>query len=278
MNIAIVSHPRSGSSYLTRVFAQFSNVQTVMEPFHPNDEVAIQHIKHCLADNFSRFENDIKLAGYAIGTYAHEQPVKFLTLLKQYVNKPTLVFKLFPEHIQKTQFHALFNVVDGVIFLRRNQVHSFISSQIANETNVWANKNTSDIFPHFQEDAFLWWNKFIVSYFADVNNVVYSHGIPFTSIDYERINVENSTVELLSEWSKNNNLNVGAYTASKINLLQQDKRHLATEKVNNPHDLQACLHKYGIFHLNSAFEPNGKVALLKPTFMSRVSGLFSRGL
>ncbi len=156
--VIIVSHPRSGSSYVNRLLGNFDKINIVMEPFHQYEDVAKAHIRSTLSNKYSDFISQVKLLDSSLYEYAHNKPKEFIELVGSYTEGEYLALKIFPDHLPDEQLEELLASSSVVIFLRRNPLHSYISSRIADKLEIWGGKDTSKIKVSIDEESYIKWN------------------------------------------------------------------------------------------------------------------------
>jgi hypothetical protein len=245
----IVSHPRSGSTFLANNLRQFEEFNCVMEPFHQHPAVVTQHIIGGFGDSGRNYLRMLEDENLDLHLYSHEHVLRYLEDLKGLCSKPYLVLKLFPGHLPFNALQLLLKTVDGVIFLNRNVVHSYISNQIAKENNVYGGKDTSNEQPEFSTSGFVWWNNYLSDFMLKVEDFVFKSQIANIRLSYESLLQANNATDFLKSRMNAFGLELNIVANTKTNK-RQDNRTLASDKVLNPEFMMDYLRSIGLDYLN----------------------------
>jgi hypothetical protein len=220
-----------------------------MEPFHQNDSVVAQHIKGGFAERGRGYLSALEEENIDLQKYSHEHVLKYLDELKSLCSKPYLVLKIFPGHLNFEALQLILKAGDGVIFLNRNVVHSYISNEISKANNVYSGKNTSDEKPEFKTSGFVWWNNYISDFMLRVEDFVFSSQIKNIRLFYESLLQTDNPSDFLESRMKAFGLDLNIVDNKKTNT-RQDSRTLASNKVLNPELMMEYLRCIGLDYLN----------------------------
>lgn len=254
-NISIVSHPRSGSTYLASLLANFVGMRTVMEPFHQQENVAAAHIKTLTKDRYSEFSAELEDLQSSIYEFGHTRPVDFLDTLSHYVRCDHLVFKVFPGHLAPEKLEELLKGMDLIIFLTRNTLHSYISYRIASSLHVWRRKDTSNIKVDIDEASFIRWNNKNYHFLKNAHDIVKKNKLPYIDVQYENLLNTKESLEELSQRLEEKGILLEIKKDICIYTRKQDLRQSAYSKVNDVSALNSLVTKFGIKDLIDATEP-----------------------
>lgn len=173
-DIVLISSPRSGSTYITRLLSESNHVTNLEEPFHPTQEAnpITYHLLHRTPE---------------IGTM-HEglTPVEQINICKNTIPSKYFVYKIFPGHIKEQRYiNEIINQSFVVIILYRNILKKFISDRKARKIDAWENVNTTDIKIHFDIDDYKFYKQKNEKFIEFNKKYVQSIGKPFYTIQYE---------------------------------------------------------------------------------------------
>jgi len=246
--IPIISHPRSGSTYLMRLIAQASNVATVMEPFHPYEQVRQSQILSFLQNSTSVVPVEMLERASQLANIARSDCHSLIKQLCILSKQSTLSFKLFPGHLPARELYQVFEQTRNAVFLRRNLVHAFISDTIASDSGRYTNIDNSDVKIQFEPMLFKLWAEQKQSFLSQTQRSLSYLKVPFQVIDYELLLTmnEKSVQNLLM------NQGLTFDTPLKLEatgLKKQDNRTSVFEKVSNPETVRDCLREFGWHNL-----------------------------
>lgn len=125
--VTVVSHPRSGSTFLVAEAGKLSNVRALMEVFHCNESVVVDHLQ-AFADPIKK---QLAVTEDGFREKIISDPLQYLQALNNEVPEGILLFKVFPEHLPADKLGHVIHASNLIIFLLRNVLHSFISNEIA---------------------------------------------------------------------------------------------------------------------------------------------------
>lgn len=245
MYIPVFSHPRSGSTFLMQLLSQANNVSEIMEPFHPYANVREANINEFLR------RQKIAPANLTPGLVdlARVDPAQFLNYCANANNREILCVKCFPGHIDENKIEFFIKNAHGAIILKRNLVHSFISDEIATQTNKYTNTNTSDIKILFDSKKFKNWVKQKIIFLQQIEFIINSNKQKAIVVNYEDIIAQNMAGFI----SKMLYLGIELGQSFSLNDVwsnRQDQRIRATDKVTNPDELTTTLAEMGWLKLN----------------------------
>lgn len=260
----LIAHARTGSTFICQKLGDLAEADVYFELFH-ND---LEQTRRFLGDNadavWEKFE---PLAGGNLRGYLAAHPLELLDFLDQRITQRDRIFKLFPNHLNSDNVQAVLEQSAGVMMLHRNLLHSFLSHEIAMQTQKWVNDNTSDQKVTFDPKRFAGYIRFITAFYNRVGMILEAKNIPHTDILYEDVITrpdlfEDTLAAALTE--------VGATLASTrtegATLRRQDNRPLASAKVSNPDEMLGFLKALGLETAN-----DGGTALHTSQFRNALS-------
>jgi len=240
----IAAHPRSGSTLLCRALSDVVAGRVYLELFHFAPEVQARHLEDNLDATIDHFR---PLEGEALREHLAEQPNELLDFLSSENQGADILFKLFPGHIGMAALHAMMSNLDGVLMLHRNLLHSFLSNKIARASQAWAGVDTSDQRVSFDETEFVEHVDYVISFYSSIISAAEEAGVPVKHLRYEDIVFSRDRSAQLQDVIKSLGLGQSAEPGhGEVDLLKQDQRQLASDKVTNPDKLLACLAKLGL--------------------------------
>ncbi|MDO6617624.1 hypothetical protein [Shewanella sp. 6_MG-2023] len=253
-NIQVVfSYPRSGSTFLLRELAGYSNISIAMEPFHQFENVRHKQIDTFLKSSSELSEFDRQNFTHQLVTHAREDVSLYLKVIDSSISSENVAFKVFPGHLEKPQLSYLIKHTSKPILLYRNLLHSYISDVIATESNRYANTDTSEIKISFNEKDFVTRSRKILGFMNTVKRKLRLLDINFSTMHYEELAMVSSekSSEKRDEYLSNKfAVKFEMPSNTHQSLKKQDSRGLAVEKVTNPEKMMACLHRMGLTDLN----------------------------
>lgn len=247
--IPIISYPRTGSSYLINVLDKFDNITYLMEPFHPDEQVVYQHLKHRLGGLFEPFYYDVLLQFSSLNEFSRTEPVKFLLAIQTMLKAEYLTFKIFPEHLSSSKILEVISLSQAVIFNERNVLQSFISNEIASKSGVYAKIDTSAELISFEESRFLWWKNYTSSHLTSVKSQLVNITTSSFTIHYEDVIDEAKAFNKLKLALLSEGIKVSFSNEKKVYMKRQDSRLLPSEKVLNPKTMVNVMKKHNLSYL-----------------------------
>ena len=248
--IAVISHPRSGSTYFLSILGQFHNTSALLELFHPYESVIRLHLNVGLREKASQLIDGLVLGDQTLSEFVHKNPLEYLARIKLYDGQDFLLYKVFPGHLDEVGLEAVVADSDLIIFLSRNVLHGYISECFARITGKYVGTDTSTVFTDFEENKFKSYNNQIFRFFRQVKGYTRKHMVKKVDIHYEdligREDVDQYCLRRLLEWE----LVMKPPDDYKEKLTKQDSRIFATDKVKNPDYMLKILKKYYLDYLN----------------------------
>jgi len=247
--IIIVSHPRSGSSYLNRLLSNFNRTKIVMEPFHQNPDVSSAHIKAATYNKYADFIAELENSNHTVYDYGHSNPVEFVDMIANHSDCDYLSVKIFPGHLSREKLEQLLASAAVVIFLRRNPLHSYISVKIAHKLAVWGGRDTSDIKISIDEASYIKWNNDNWLFMEASKAIVKEHNVAHIDLQYEQLLNMDVALETIRQSLSDRNIYLETGRTMRKNPQVQDSRKSAIDKVTNVEDLYELTKKFRIEHL-----------------------------
>ena len=250
--VTVVSHPRSGSTFLVAEAGKLSNVRALMEVFHCNESVVVDHLQ-AFADPIKK---QLAVTEDGFREKIISDPLQYLQELNKEVPEGILLFKVFPEHLPADKLGHVIHASNLIIFLLRNVLHSFISNEIAKKLERFGGVDTSEIKIEFSKSAFLWWVGFIVTYFNSAMDSVRNHNKDFVFVHYEDLMKQSSVSAWLASQLEEQLGEVFSYSDGDVWIKKQDKRISALDKVTNPAYMQEWVAMEGLSYLLDGTNPS----------------------
>ncbi len=253
--IILVSHPRSGSSYVNRLLGNFDKINIVMEPFHQYEDVSTAHVRAILSNKYADFISHLKHLNTSLYEYAHNKPKEFIELIGDHTECEYLALKIFPDHLSDEKLEALLASSSVVIFLRRNPLHSYISSRIANQFEIWGGKDTSKIKVSIDEESYIKWNNRNWSFLEKAKTIVKQHELEYFDLKYETLLDPDKAIKHIGYLLKAHHINAQPKSNLAMGSKKQDQRESALDKVSNIDELHQLTKKFKIERLIDGSEP-----------------------
>lgn len=254
-SLLMVSHPRSGSTFLMRSLQNKYNVRALYEIFHTYENIVLQHIEQGLGEVQKKALEDNVLMSYdGVQDFSRKKPILYLDTIKIFLEQEHLLYKIFPGHI-KTEKNLEDLVLDSsaIVFLRRNVLHSYISNKVAEKVGTYANVDTSDIKIEFVKSEFVYWNNHIQDFFNKVEGIVASKNLSCCYLNYEEVVKNSDAYNLTMENIASHFGSIERFDkVSKLDLKKQDARLLAQHKVSNPESMLKQLSDMKLDYLDSS--------------------------
>lgn len=248
--IVIIAHARSGSTYLCRLMKNISELNVLLEIFHFKLDVIKSYLKDLypiLSDSLN-FPNDEKL----IRTHILKHCQKYLSILQEENRDPNkiLTFKVFPGHLPYRQLSEVLGESRLILILHRNLLHSYISNTIAVKMQKWDNIDTSQEKVKFSDVNFINHVSQVTKFYDSVKDIVEKSNVKCIELDYETYsNSENPLPLLVTKLRGALDIYL-QFTNDNINIVKQDKRRFASDKVLNLSEMLHYLNNYGLEQLN----------------------------
>lgn len=176
----IVGMMRSGSNYLERSLNSLPGVRCHGELFNPK----FIGLAADLGGEYLGFKRQ-----HPAGR--HADPVGMLQALIDACDRPALGFRLFLDHDGQATSEALYHPAVRKVLLTRNYLESFVSLQIARETDVWL--STRKARPgeqhrvHVDPDELIQFTLRQSCYYNDVLSLLNQTGQDAIQIDYDEL-------------------------------------------------------------------------------------------
>jgi LPS sulfotransferase NodH len=244
----IIAHARSGSTLLCRKLAELTEGRVFLEIFHHNLKAVRNHLGEDADTVCTHF---LPLQDDALRDHLATHPLKLLDYLASLHPEKDLFFKIFPGHLQPPALNKVLGQSDGVIFLQRNLLHSFISSRIARRIQKWTTVDTSDQRITFEAQDFLQHLRQTTGFYTRAQNIAAKHGTPCVEITYEALaRATSGDPELRAVLDTLSIPHGGGDAPSDTKLRRQDSRPLASDKVDNPAEMLHFLEGLGLEQAN----------------------------
>lgn len=247
-HIFIGAHARSGSTLLCQLLSHFHDLKVFYELFH----FELDSIKGCLEEDYDGVTNHIQgvIGRVPVRNDFVFKSQEYVDFLKRKYNSQVLTFKVFPEHLPSPQLEMMLEDSKFVILLKRNVLHSYISTQIANRINSFLLVDTSVEQVCFDKLAFMKHTKLVVDYFMKIESYSKARGIPLLCIDYEYLVAADDKITFIKNLIDPFLNTTTCSQDDKVKVQLQDKRILASNKVSNPEELLAFLWEMKLVGLN----------------------------
>lgn len=209
--LAILALPRTGTNHICSLLNQSKNITYNTEDFNgalgvrfmkpPIKSYIIEQWNSDINKNLSSSSPSIiRIDHENIHYYIHLYPETYLKYLSDYghninIDNHYMLFKIFHDHIPIESIVKLFFIDHKEIkkiIIKRDLLETFVSFQIANETNKWYNVNTSNKQVTINIQTFrmyytLWKQYYdILDKYKDDNTII---------ISYENVNALSSSTE-----------------------------------------------------------------------------------
>jgi hypothetical protein len=254
--ITVVSHPRSGSSYFVSQANKIQQIRGMMEPFHQDEAIIENHLQGLYEAVNHRLGN----GSLSLRELVTHSPLNYIEAIQQEISQDYLLFKIFPKHLPDDKLKLLINHSDQVIYLLRNVLHSFISSEIAKQLNRYGGVNTSELKMTFTPKAFIWWINFIVNHY---NSAGFSPDDQSSLIHYEQLLSYDSVPAWFAQQLEAHFGHGFTFTDEGHLPLKQDLRISACDKVSNPGEMTAWLEHHNVAYLIDSSKPSNYNDLLR---------------
>ena len=184
----VFSIPRAGTNHMFYFMQNIKRLDVRFEIYHPIETYSI-----------SAHEVDLLsgLAGCKFKTnkdkdlirWIHKNPIPFLKFISERasLNSDFLIFKIFPNHINKKQIEKLLKSrqTTKAIIIKRCPVDSFISLIKSVHTGKYLNLDTSKIVVELDSNYFKeWWVK-NYNWYRAIESLLIELGVPYTHLSYE---------------------------------------------------------------------------------------------
>ncbi|MEL6582479.1 MAG: sulfotransferase family 2 domain-containing protein [Pseudomonadota bacterium] len=217
---------RTGSNLLERLLAQLGGIETHGELFNPS---FVGKPGQDSAFGMTRMSREAR-------------PFGLIDRMVQDSDQALPGFRLFSGHDPRVLRRALSDPDCGKIVLSRNMLDSFLSLQIARQTDQWMLNNINkrrDARIRFDAGAYLKYQTDTEGYYASVRRTLQEHGQTAYFIDYSELKelpILNGLAAFLGV--------EGRFDELKEPILRQNPG-AATDKVTNPDDMLAALRGMG---------------------------------
>jgi len=177
---AIIGTMRSGSNYLERTLDHFDGVMCHGELF--NDRFIGFH--HAHIENFAGYGKDQCKR-------RNEDINGFMQAVVAASEGNVVGYRIFPSHLKSALQETIYNKNIRKIVLRRNILHSFVSLQIANQTDQWIvlHKGTTKPFEkiQFEINDFLAHAAQYALFYSEIYDVLNTSGQKYAIVNYDEV-------------------------------------------------------------------------------------------
>lgn len=187
--ITIVSVARSGTSYFCTFLREaFANINVNGELFGKErcsvDNLILKKLGNCYCDinetdNFDTIKKKIRKQ------IDVDNPLDLIEKIKGIVNKDIIVFKVLASQLKYQKIRELITASDFVIFLVRNKVDMFISTQKAQTVGKYRGVDTTEIKIDFCINSYIMLRKKIITYFDKMISFAKDTNKQYIVIAYE---------------------------------------------------------------------------------------------
>lgn len=233
----IVAYARSGSTLLCGILDAFSDANVYREIFH-------YHMKTIRQS----FGGDADLILEPSDLPEGEQrrllvigAPDYLARISELIDQKLFVFKVFNGHLPPKPLQAVIEGSQGVIILRRNLVHAFISNEIAMARQVWGGAETSSDEVVFDAPKFFKESRAILEFQKIASDIANAAEIPVSECNYEDIADPDSGQEKVLTVMEQIKIPRKPDHEPRLIPKRQDTRRFASDKVSNKEDLLSAL-------------------------------------
>jgi LPS sulfotransferase NodH len=244
----VIAHARSGSTFVCQKIADLAQASVYFELFH-ND---IEQIRRFVEpDDEAVWAHFQPLSGGDLRGYFTRNPRALLDFLQARRNGRDQFFKLFPGQLKGTALNATFDGAAGVLILHRNLLHSFLSHEIALQTQQWVNADTSDKRIIFDPQKFSGYIRYIFGHYQKAEALLQERGVASADVHYEDLLIDPAAFEhSLASALQKIGAEPRAETPDTPKLRRQDARPMAADKVRNPDEMLHFLSEIGLENAN----------------------------
>lgn len=251
--IFIAAHARSGSTYLCQLLSCFKDIKVYLEIFH----YSLDQIASYLGDDSRVLLNfsDGSLSKQDVRNNLVFNCKQYLDVLKNANHNKMFAFKVFPEQLPPLQLKEVLLESKLVLLLRRNILHSYISTVIANNISLWGGVDTSEFKITFNKFDFEQHLRNVFLYYESIYSACENNRLSLTAIDYESLDQSDNSEFFLSRLSDILFDNFGKrfeYFGGNSRATRQDNRKFASDKVCNADEMLDYLKKNDLEMLNNS--------------------------
>jgi LPS sulfotransferase NodH len=243
--LLVVAHARSGSTYLCQLLAAFTRVRAYLEVFHADPErmVAFLGEDWPLVRERLGLDDDPAAARNAVC----DQPDRLVGCLAALHPDATVSLKIFPSHLDERRLALLVPRCQGLIMLRRNLLHTYISRTIALTTGIWSGADTSRCRVRFVPEHFERHVAWVVRFQAATGAIARSHGLPVEWLGYATLCQAGDAEPVVRRMLEAVGVvDVGDFRRGSVGITRQDRRDSALDKVVNADELREYLAVRGL--------------------------------
>jgi len=260
--VLVVAHARSGSTFLCQLLAAFTGVRSYLELFHADPARLTAFLGPDLAHVRQRLGLDDDPTRMQRGII--NRPDLLVDCLASLHPDATVSLKIFPPHLDARQLALLIPRCQGLIMLRRNLLHTYISRNIALATGAWSGIDTSKYAIRFTTEHFERHAAWVARFYAAADSIARSHGIPVTWLDYSALCAAGDPEPVVRHALEAAGVvDAGTFRPGQISITRQDERRSALDKVVNPDELKNYATARG---LSSLLDSDGDGAILYDRF------------
>lgn len=247
-HIFIGAHARSGSTYLCNTLSLFDNLKVYLELFHYD----LRSIESYLGAERKEVKALIEsLAGHSpLRSDYIAWADEYISYLREKHHQFNVAFKVFPGHLPLDQLRILLDKSLVVILLRRNLLHSYISTAIANRLKIYSRFDTSNEFIVFSKNEFIAHVRDIHLYYRYIDNFATNNNIPLVYIDYEDVCMSADPCDFIKNKLQSAIGDLRQSTQAVTLIEKQDRRLIASDKVINKDEMISFLRTYELDFLD----------------------------
>lgn len=235
--VLVVAHARSGSTYLSQLLGAFTAMRSYLELFHADPARMIAF----LGEDWPivRHQLGLNQDPAAVRLAVANQPDLLVDCLASLHRDSTVSLKIFPPHLDSRQLALLIPRCQGLIVLRRNLLHTYISRNVALATGAWSGIDTSKYAIRFSPEHFERHAAWVAGFYAAADTVARAHGIPVTRIGYSTLCAAVDPEPVVRHALEAAGVvDAGTFRQGHVSITRQDGRRSALDKVVNPDELR----------------------------------------
>lgn len=250
----IIAHARSGSTLLCNEVKKHASGAVLLEIFHQLPDVIERHLGRFSSDVFATLGVDKT----TVRDYVVNNQLEYLEAIQGVTGRDEIIFKIFPFHLPRERIRPVLANAAGVIILRRNLLHSYISNKIASSSGRYVRSSTSKAKVAFDPGDF---STYVRSMYGFRRRAVAylearGDGVRHRMVDYESLVDPQMRERAVAEGLAYVGAGVGATEPARP-MVKQDSRRLASDKVENPQEMTEVLDYLGLAGADDgAFSPS----------------------
>lgn len=182
--VCLLASRRTGSNHVCSLLSKSAGLNVKYEIFHRTwSAPSSDEERECFEDASSRpFADEAEFRQWRA---AH--PAKALEAYYLAGQRRPLVFKLFPEHMERSLIASeLFSSAEiGFLVLRRRPIESYISDRKAEIVGCYHRVDTTEVKPALSAEHFAPWAEDVRDWYAWAARELAASGAPWVDLDYE---------------------------------------------------------------------------------------------